>query len=78
MNTSIKYVSIWRTNWRESKIYGAGDDEVDPVDEYSSQSSSSDFDADTDEEAELRNQNWLLLRTTRSGWNISVNQKYGL
>ena len=45
------------------KFNGAGDDEEDPVDEYSSQS---------------RNQNWSFLRTTRSGRNISVNQKYGL
>ena len=49
------------------KFDGASDDEEDPVDEYSSQSSSSNFDAAIDEEAELRNQNWLLLRTTRSG-----------
>ena len=54
----------------------AGDEEEDLVDKYSSQSSSSDSDADVDEE--LRNQNWSLLRTTRSGRNISVNQKYGL
>ena len=60
------------------KFDGAGDDEEDPVDEYSSQSSSSDFDDDIDEETELRNQNWSFLRTTRSGRNISVNQKYGL
>ena len=52
------------------------DDEEDTVDECSSQSSSSDSDADIDQE--LRNQNWSFLRTTRSGRNISVNQKYGL
>ena len=51
------------------KFDGAGDDKEDPVDKYSSQSSSSDFDADIDEEAELRNQNWSFLRTTRSGRN---------
>ena len=45
------------------KFDGAGDDEEDPVDEYSSQS---------------KNQNWSFLRTTRSGRNISFNQKYGL
>ena len=47
------------------KFDGAGDDKEDPVDEYSSQSSSSNSDADVDEE--LRNQNWSFLRTTRPG-----------
>ena len=58
------------------KLDGAGDDEEDTVGKCSSQSSSSDSDADIDKE--LRNQNWSFLRTTRSGRNISVNQKYGL
>ena len=57
------------------KFDGTGDEE-DPVDEYSSQSNSSDSDADIDEE--LRNQNWSFLRTTWSGQNISASQKYGL
>ena len=58
------------------KFDDAGDDEEDLVDEYSSQSSSRDSDADIGEE--LRNQNWSFLKTSRSGRNISVNQKYGL
>ena len=78
MNTSLNMYRSEEQIGEKVKFDGAGDDEEDPVDEYSSQSSSSDFDADIDEEAELRNQNWSFLRTTRSGQNISVNQKYGL